>query len=221
MEALSRALLPIIEAALEKTYGARLQDAETSILALKDENAALHARLLATEKRLDDIETETRQDTILFSGLKEDSYAERASLAGSTRSGVGSGGGYAAVEGTAIKFCRDHLKVAVEPKDISVAYRLKAKKVGGIRPLVVRFSSKKIRDDVYKARRELRDSGLSVFMSEHLTKLNSELFYKARLLLKDKKIASTWTQGGHVHIKLTKELSEKPKLIHNHDDLPN
>jgi hypothetical protein len=225
VEALTKALMPALEAALEKTWGPRLRAAEASILALKEDNVKLterlgvsEERLTASGKRIEALEVDTRRDTIMFSGLEESSFAERASPGGSTvRTPDGS---YAACEDSAIKFCRDHLKVSIEPQDISSAYRLKAKNPGANRPLVVRFRSVKVRDAVYRARTALKGSQLKVFLSEHLSRRNSELFYEARQSLKAKKISSVWTQGGRVYYKTTNNLEEKPKAITDFEDLP-
>lgn len=41
-----------------------------------------------------------------------------------------------------------------------------------------------------------------MYVSEHLTKLNSNLFYEARKLWREKKIFGAWTRNDLVHVRL-------------------
>jgi hypothetical protein len=218
VEALTKALMPAVEAALAKTWGARLLTAETHIIALQGENTLLKEHLSEVETRVDKLETEMRRDSIMFTGLAEETFAERATMGGSLARPPD--GGYASVEKTVLKFCKDYLHVDIVESDISTAYRLKAKNAGSVRPTVVRFKSLKVRDTVYRARSSLKGTQSRVFLSEHLSSRNSALYYEARLLQKSKKIASTWTQGGLVYYKMTNDQGEKPIPLRSTSDLP-
>ena len=50
-----------------------------------------------------------------------------------------------------------------------------------------------------------------VYVNEHLTKRNSEIFAKGRKLFKEKKIAAIWTWNGSVFLKRTE--SSRPVRI--------
>jgi hypothetical protein len=217
------ALVAALSSSLDEKLAARMADMNSAIIALKDDNVDLRARLVTAEKRIDELDQTSKLDSLMITGIKEGSYSERASPGGTRMMGGGGGpaDGHAAVENTVIKFCDEHLKVALSPHDITAAYRLKAKTTGAIRPIVVRFANMKARDAVYRARRELKGANLDVYLSEHLTKTNSELYFEARMRLKARKIAMTWTQGGLVNIKFTKDPGEKPKIVRCLADLPN
>ena len=55
------------------------------------------------------------------------------------------------------------------------------------------FSSKKTRDYVLIIQKNLRkERNRQIYINKHLTKLNSDLFAKARHLLREKRIYATW-----------------------------
>ena len=130
---------------------------------------------------------------------------------------------YASVEASVLKLCNETLSVPVDPREISVAHRLKAGKNDKYRPVIVRFTNRRVRDEVLRAKKKLivprnnmtTDSARAekVFISEHLTRNVSILFFEARKLVKEKKIASAWTHKGLVNIKHTTDAQEKPTVI--------
>ena len=50
-----------------------------------------------------------------------------------------------------------------------------------------------------------KKSGTNVYISEHLTKSASDLFFEARKLLRDKKLYVAWTHHGQVLIKFSSD----------------
>ena len=65
----------------------------------------------------------------------------------------------------------------------------------------------------------LRQQKRNIYINEHLTKRASDLYYKARKLVKNDKIFAAWTRNGQVFIKQTKE-QLKPIFIKSVHDLP-
>lgn len=157
---------------------------------------------------------------MVIKGVPEATYAERASDA---RQGVDdlpvSDGHQRATETAVIDLCRDLLKINVTPQDISIAHRIKASPKDTVRPIIVRFANKRVRDDIYNARKLLKNRSSPVYISEHLTKSTSELFFEARKLIREKKIVSAWTKNGIVMIKFTSDTSERPTVVKSRQDL--
>ena len=118
-----------------------------------------------------------------------------------------------------VAFCNDVLGVKIENKDISIAHRLKAAKYDRVRPVIVRFVSRKTQNAVYSARKLLKNSSDPIFISEHLSKAASDLFYDARKMLKEKKIHGTWTQNGHVYVKFSSDPNVRASVVKCSADL--
>jgi len=79
----------------------------------------------------------------------------------------------------------------------------------------VRFTSRKARDEVLRAKKQLRDFCANkmpadrIYISEHLTVGVAKLFFEARRLVKEKKIHSGWTRNGLVNVKFTDSAAER------------
>ena len=73
------------------------------------------------------------------------------------------------------------------------------------RAIIVRFASEKVRDDVYRARFQLKDRNASarnkVYVNEDLTATRGAIAYHARQLKKAGHITDCWTTAGKVLIK--------------------
>ena len=89
---------------------------------------------------------------------------------------------------------------------ISVAHRL-AKKTNATTTnsnyqqksaVIVRFSSRGVRDAVYAARKSLKDHQPAVYINEDLTEKNQKLFKLSREAVRNHKFISTWTFRVHV-----------------------
>jgi len=117
------------------------------------------------------------------------------------------------VESTIIDFCQNSLNIEICQNDISSAHRIVAGLKDTIRPVVVRFTTHRVRDEIYRARKILKDSNDRIYISEHLTRQNAELFYEARKLIRLKKLNSAWTLNGLVFVKFTTDPTEKHTLI--------
>ena len=234
VEAVGKALAPLITLSVEEGLKKQLEGVTSAIRELKTENTRLRGQCegLAKEnarlsksadehrKRLDDMDAYTRSDNLIIRGLPERTAAERASAApalddatSSLKEGSGS------VETTVLAFCNDVLGVKLESRDISIAHRLKAAKNDRVRPVIVRFVNRKTRNAVYGARKLLKNSNEPIFISEHLSKAASDLFYDARKMLKEKKIHGTWTQNGQVHVKFSSDPNVRASVIKCSADL--
>jgi exosome complex exonuclease DIS3/RRP44 len=94
------------------------------------------------------------------------------------------------------------LDLSIELSDIDRSHRIGKKTNGKPRDIIVKFSTYRARNAVYRARVGLKTRGLSgVFVNEDLTRMRAALFYKARQLAKEQCILSAWTYDGTVIVK--------------------
>ena len=220
----SSSLARMIEEVLTKKLEAILRTCSE----LKRENVALKLSLETAESslqtitrvnadlvvRLNNQECYSRRENIVIRGLPEVSYAEAGSTsANGTAQDDIPNGSTSAVEQSVISLCREKLGVQVSPSDISSAHRIRKGEKDLTRPVIVRFICTKVRDQVMRAKKNLKSDGSRIYISEHLTHTASKSFYKARKLVREKKIASTWTMNGQVYFKRTTDVTEKPTMM--------
>jgi hypothetical protein len=229
LTAVANALAPIIAQSLEANLTKRIEELTVTVKVLKDNNdiltkkqtaleqevSDLRKQALETERRIEDVDIYSRAHDIIIRGLPDTSYAQRAHTTSSSASDNAESSGV--LEDTVIELCQKSLGVAVQRQDISVAHRLKASAHDQFRPVIVRFTSRRMRDDVYRAKRELKTlpRDKAIYISEHLTRLASSVFFEARKLLRDKKLTAAWTMHGLVNVKYTSNVAEKPTIIRN------
>jgi len=189
---------------------------EKLITSLQSENKQL-------KRRIDSLDTISRQTSLVIRGLPESSYAEKAT-GGGDRSVSSSLGGLnakqhaASTEKSVLDLCKTDLGLDLCSKDIEVSYRLRSQNTGAPRPILVTFASRKIRNEVYERRRVLKGKvGAKVYICENLTASVSEIVREARQLVKDKRLHSCWTSGGSVVVKRTE--AGKPSVVHDHISL--
>ena len=91
------------------------------------------------------------------------------------------------------------------------------------RPIIVRFCSERLRDEVFRARTKLKNYNaehieMKIFINDDLTSRRAKLAYDTRQLKKTKKISDCWTAYGKV---LVKTLTQVVKEVKSLDDLNN
>jgi hypothetical protein len=228
-ESLAKVLGPFLSLSIDEAVGKRLDQLANTLREVKAENSRISRKLDETAAendqlkktlieqtmRIDDLECYSRSDNIIIRGLPEGSLAERATAATSLDDGISES--HESVEKTVIAFVKDSLNVDINSHDISIAHRIKPGPRETVRPIVVRFVSRKMRNLVLRSKKQLRDAGQRVFISEHLTKTASHLFFEARKLVRNKTISSTWTRNGQVMIKPATDSTAK--LIRSIADL--
>ena len=230
LEAIGKAIAPLIKGAVDEGLNAHMttinntlkdiKQNNSAILAqlkqVKEENVELKSRLSAAEARLEALDRDSRMCNIVIRGLPDGSYSERGTAASEDSEQVS----HESVVDTVIKFCEKDLKVAVAKEDIASSFRMAKGRNERFRPILVRCANKRTKDAIYTARKTLWTEKKPMFLNEHLTKLASELYGKARALVKERKIRSAWTSNGQVFIKLDEDPTTRPKLIKYLDDLP-
>ena len=232
IDALTKALTPLrssIEAALGKkidSLGATLRALKDDNVRLSDqcktltaENGQLKQQLTVCNQRVDDLERYSRSDNLIIRGLPETTAAEVASAAPSLHDGATLRESHASVEKSVIALCKDTLKIDVLPSDISTAHRIKAGAKDSVRPVIVRFTNRKVRNLVFGAKKLLKGASSRIYISEHLTKVDTDLFFEERRLLREGKIFGAWTMNGVVHVRFSPDPTTKATTVRSHADL--
>jgi len=152
VEAIAKALAPFITTAFDKCLTDRLSSLLTHVDELRAENVKLNKELLQQSQRIDDLEAYSRSENLIIRGLPEASVAERSSATLGSSS-ISHADTCKSVETNVNSFCRDSLNVTVAPQDISIAHRIKAGPKEATRPIIVCFTSRRVRNEVYQARK--------------------------------------------------------------------
>jgi hypothetical protein len=232
VEALAKALSPFITLSIDEALGKRLEGLTSSLRDMKGEvnrvnkhcdevakeNAALKKVVEEQDRRLEELECYSRSDNLIIRGLPEQSTAERATGT-ALADNPSMFDSHQSVEKTVLTFLKDSLDLDVSSQDISIAHRLKAGSKDSTRPVIVRFTSRKVRNLVYNSKKRLKDCGRPIFISEQLTKNASDLFFDARKALREKKLFATWTQNGQVFAKFSSDPSTRATIIKCRADL--
>jgi hypothetical protein len=231
LDVLGKALAPIIAQAIEANLTKRIEELTASVNKLTASNVALtnkqegferevadlRKRLRETEVRVEDAEIYSRAHDVIIRGLPETAYAQRAQLSSATSTAETS----IVLEDAIIDLCHSSMGVDIDRRDISVAHRLRASPRDKHRPVIVRFTSRRARDTVFRAKRELKTlpKENAIFISEHLTKTASTLFFEARKLVREHKVSAAWTMHGLVNVKKTDTASERPTIVRTLQEL--
>jgi hypothetical protein len=208
-------------------FEGRIKDCLTEIEHLKHENTEqkkqmdiLSKNLKDAHEKIEGLESFHRRDNVIITGLPVLTYAEAASLNNSTAR-MGDAEHAMVTEQSVLALCQE-LGTPILPADISIAHRLKHRQNDrGPAAVIVRFTSRKIRDKVYAARRNLKHrQGSPIYINEDLTKSTAELFSKVRKLVKKNIIHNAWTSGGMVYMKKNSDDSCRPTKVLSITELP-
>ena len=154
--------------------------------------AELEKKVSTLELELDELQQYSRRPNLRLQGVEDDTRGE-------------------GLERKLLAVTNGEMKLdpAVERKDIERCHRLG--RVDGQqnqpRTAIVRFTSERVRDSVYRSRGSLKEYnskrgiGYKVFINEDLTRSRSKLAYETRRLKKENKINDCWTASGRILIK--------------------
>ncbi|KAL1448407.1 hypothetical protein WDU94_012390 [Cyamophila willieti] len=104
-------------------------------------------------------------------------------------------------------------------QDVQAAHRNPSR--NAIQPIIVRFVNRQLRNKFVQTGRtkKLRHGDNYVYFNDHLTPMNSKIFFEARSLYKAKKLKGAWTSNGTVMIRRD-DLSAPMKILHLNDLKP-
>lgn len=196
-----------------------------SVTELKRDNERLKANATKLQSQLDQanaritaLDSYSRSDNLIITGLPFSTSAEVASVPHDNSALPATTN--QATEKAVLQLCASlHLETPKTAADISVAHRLKKSSNSNLAPIVVRFTNRKARDAVYSARRSLKNRSDRIYINEDLTKPVAELFHEARKLVKIKKLFSSWTSGGSLFVKESSAPEYRPRKITEMNEL--
>lgn len=116
-----------------------------------------------------------------------------------------------------LTLCNYTVGLSIPDSDVSTAFRQPKRGKEKFRPVLVKFVTIRARKLVYAARLLLNKT--LVYINEHLTPTNAQVYSKARRIVKDGKTASTWTAGGITFVRMTDEPGIKPMRLSSSGNL--
>ena len=150
----------------------------------------LSSDLVASNQRCDDLEQYSRRNNIIISNIPVNNETT--------------------LETQVCNVLNDYIDTPIEPTDIERTHRIyrKASKTTSDKPpdIIVKFQSYRSRARILtkepmvllKTANELKPDKDKIYISEDLTKVRKELFYKTRTLKKKGHIKSTFTRDGKI-----------------------
>ena len=179
---------------------AKVVSLEEDMKCLKDANQSLVKRVSHLESVCDEAEQYSRRLNLRISGLNETADEN--------------------TEAKVLEVCKS-LNADFKPRDIDRSHRVGRPPNNTHRPLtrpvIVRFTSYKARQAIFKGRSKLKTSQFrGVFLNEDLTKTRDNLLYQARRLLKNRQLNGAWSYDGSI---LIKDLHNKVIRISSAQDL--
>jgi len=172
---------------------------------LSDCNAELrnaNTKIEWLETKIDDLEAQSRKYNIEIHGIPQTEDED--------------------LEETTIKVA-ESVGVVLDEDDIDIVHRLYSK--AQIKPILVKFKSHKTKNELYQARRKLRDvkasetfnGAVAVYINENLTAFRRRLYGEVRKRAYQNKWYRTWTLDGKIFV--CKEKGERSIRINHHGDL--
>lgn len=213
-EVLDKKLKPIVDSIDElKSSLSQLEDSHS---ALKEENSKLKRQLATIHNEL---------ETLKFNCDEQEQYNRRECLEIH---------GIPTMEkedtNDIITKVGSLINVKIEPNDISVSHRLPTKnkdRKDNIKPIIVKFTRRDVRDQLYSSRRLLKDHTIDdigmgrlgsskIFIQESLTFKKKDLFKKCLKFKKENKFKFIWTSYGTIFLRKN-EHSPSHKITYESD----
>lgn len=186
-DAVQNLLAPVIAKAVEEAIVSIRAERNAEIVELKQE-------LKDTKRQLNEIEQYSRRNCINISGIPEKKGEDTDKMV--------------------LEVCRI-AGAKVEECDIDLSHRIGKPTEGKTRRIIVRFAKVSKRNDMYAARRKLREARATpggvitepalknIFISENLTRENEYLMFKARRLREKGKLYAVWSDQGRLKTRVS------------------
>ena len=164
----------------------------------KDEQISrLEAELLEQKEKYNDLEQYSRKNCVNISGLPETPNEDLTSKVIQLGTALG---------------------VPISANDIDTAHRLGNPARSRNRTCIVKFVRFDKRQEVYAARKKLRDdtvrsaldtTGDGILITENLTRANQEVMYAARQLKRGGKLFAVWSDAGRMKVRTHRDAPTK------------
>lgn len=207
-----------VTSALNKTMGEHYQAMEsmcnenfekcnTQLTGMDDKLKQMEENNRTLAGKLEDMERHSKLSNLIIHGISpasrsplNDEYGSQRTQRETDRS----------IVSDVLHLFQTRLGLDITERDISTVHRLHASTDNSmLGPIIVSFTSRRTRNEVFNARKLLRSTTQSghprekIYINEHLTKFSAHLYASVRKLVKEKVVASTWTYGGFVFAKKT------------------
>ena len=119
-----------------------------------------------------------------------------------------------------LKLSKDKMGLKLKTTDIEGIHRLGKKSDNKSRDVIISFKERKARKAFYEQRKKTSQSkevSRNIYVNDHLTDFRKGLFYRARQLVKHKRLYMAWTQSGNVLVR--KEENGKITQVRKYEDL--
>ena len=191
------ARLTAVEATQAK-HATCIRDLERGLNDIVERSLSLETKMATTEKTVEDsvqsidtsssaqLQTQIHDCMVMTNDLEQYGRRYNIRLHGLTLSGESS-------TDAVVDIIRDKLHLECTTDDIEASHPLPSRSSEKQPAVIVRFRSRKKRDEVLRSRKNLK--GTNVSISEDLTSLNMQLLNR---LKKSDKIKSCWTWNGRV-----------------------
>ena len=176
----------------------RIVSLEARNEALEVQNKALLSRVAVLEKASDQAEQYSRRNNIRISGCPELGNEDTDDIVLKIASDIGSD---------------------LQLHEIDRSHRVGKPGEHRTRPrdIIVKFTSYRTRQKLYKMRAALKDKGYErTFLNEDLTQYRSKMLYEARKLVKADRAKGAWSSDGNI---LIKDYDDVVRRLSSTDDL--
>lgn len=199
IESIKPILLDTFEKSIQVKIDEVKQEVDKSVKLLKNQ-------LERAESKIDDMEAYDRRNNLVFTGLPDSTMKSTDELV--------------------IDLCKNKLNVDVSINDIQRSLRLgridsASDTTSKPRPIIVRFVSYRVRQDIYQARKSLRQRRecVDIYVNENLTvkkmgllrEVKSMKFFKS-VYTRDGRVFA-WFNDRHYHISSSDTLGELIKSL--------
>ena len=199
-----------------------IKSLQSQVCNLQEECARKDNQIKALEVRVNDLEQYTRQDDIIISGLKtrHQTYARKVNTNSSESHEVGPPSEMDSLEKQVIDFLSKK-DIKVDDKDISIVHTLKS--VAQETPkIIMRMTNRKAKISLLRQSWKLKNISNNesnpnreprVYLNEHLTRFNSQLYRIARDLKKKNMIKGTFTRNCKIFVRTNGSAPEQERVL--------
>ena len=171
------------------------------IIHLTEDNKKLKDNVMKVEKEnlilkyeINNLEQYTRRENIRIFGVKDSAWEQ-----GDKSTTL------------AIDIIKTKMKINIREEDIEAAHRVGRFKADKNRAIIVRFSSRRVKERVMVEKKKLKGTG--IFVSEDLTKMNIMWFFTVK---KIEGVTNKWTKNGETFVRNVKT-NEIIKVVKDYD----
>ena len=195
-------MVPDIEVMIDKRVGAIRSEYDGKIKSLQTDNTKLRSRVNELESenadlRSDIVTMQDEMDDVKWRGDELEQYSRRNSF---RISGI-SEGDQRSTDQIVIDIANKY-SVDIDIKDIDRSHRVGVKADGKTRAILVKCTSYRAKHAFMEKKQDLEDD---LYFNDDLTRLRSNLLYKARKVFKADKLNGAWAYNGKVYIKDAKD----------------